>query len=272
MISGTQLVAVALKDGAVTPLGREPLDQPAGLAVDAAGTLYVACRGARENVAVFAADGTPLRSIGKLGGRPAMGRFDAAGMLAPAGLAVDAKGRLWVMECIDAPKRVSVWDTKTGALVKEFFGGAHYSAHIWMDPERPQEVYCDGTLWKVDLDAKTSAPYSTVWRPRDPNSLGMFSTHGGGLRMFTAKNGKQYGFATDAYHSGVLLLRDGDVFKPLLAFIWTKQHPAVAAKYPDTPQGATLVWVDRNDDQVIQAEEVGSSIGPSFRSCFICWS
>ena len=255
---------VSISDGEVTALASDHLDMSAGVAVDKDGSIYVSNGGSLQNVSVFAPDGKYLRSIGKTGGRPRVGRFDPAGMLQPKGLAVDAKGRLWVAESIDSPKRFSVWDTKTGVLAKEFFGGAHYSAHIWMDREHPDEVYCDGVLWKVDLDKGTWAPYSSFWRPSNPNSPGDVATHFGGFQVLTAKNGRQYGWSTDGKHSRVLYLRDGDIYKPLLAFIWTKEHPAVAARYPTGPAGATLVWVDQNDDQTIQDDELSAPIGPSY--------
>jgi hypothetical protein len=283
VISNGKLISI--KDGAVSALASEHLDMPFGVAVDAAGALYVSNRGKLQNVSVFSPQGKYLRSIGKSGGRPDMGRFDPRGMLEPAGMAIDGKGRLWVMECIDSPKRVSVWDAAMGTLQKEFFGGAHYSACIWMDSERPDEVYCDGALWKVDLDKRTSYPYSTVWRQRDPNSPANLSTHGGGLHMFTAKNGRQYGYATDGIYSKVLFMRVGDVFQPLLAFVsghgtggggWKTEwipYPATAKAFRDptfnkkNPWGATLPWVDANNDGIMQPEEIGAVVVAQNFSC-----
>jgi hypothetical protein len=274
-ISDGKLVLIV--DGAVTPLATEHLDTPAGLAL-AADAIYVANTGTLQNISVFTPAGQFLRSIGKAGGRPAIGRFDPAGMLQPRGMALDTKGRLWVMECIDSPKRVSVWEPKTGTLVKEFFGDAHYSSFIWMDPEHPDEVYCDGTLWTIDLDKKTSYPKSTAWRQRDPNMPGDLSTHGGGLHIFTAKNGRQYGYASDSKHSSVLFIRDGDAYTPLLAFLsghgiggWKEEsipYPAVAPTFRDPdlnrkyPWGTTVPWVDANGDGMMQPGEIGAPLSP----------
>jgi hypothetical protein len=259
VLSAGQLVLV--RDGIVTPLTAEHLDQPQGVAVDAAGNLYVSNQGHLQNVSVFSADGRYLRSIGKAGGRPWMGNFDPAGMLCPTSVTIDAKGRLWVTETIDAPKRVSVWNVQDGRLDKEFFGGAHYSAHIWMDRERPDEIYCDNVLWSVDLQRKSWTPKSTIWRPAHPNSPGLYGTHGNGFKMFTAKNGRQYGWGTDVHLGTVLAIREGNTMKPLLAFFWTyAQKPFIG--YPITadakqyPDGGTYIWVDRNDDQLLQADEI----------------
>jgi hypothetical protein len=252
---------VLLQNGKITPLTTEKLDNPKGLTVDAVGNIYVSNQGHLQNVSVYSADGKYLRSIGKEGGRPLVGNYDATGMLCPTSMAIDMKGRLWVMETIDAPKRVSVWNSLDGRLEKEFFGGAHYSSFIWMDAEHPDEIYCDNVFWKVDLNKKTWEPKSTVWRGKDPNSPGLYGTHMIGFQMFTAKNGRQYGWGVDEHLGTILAIREGNVMKPLLAFFWTYSvkkfigYPitADAKKYPDL---GTYIWVDRNDDQILQAEEI----------------
>ncbi len=249
-----------LKDGKLTALAAEHLDEPKGVALDAAGNIHVANHGRLQNVSVFSPEGTYLKSIGKAGGRASIGAYDPSGMLSPKGVAVDPQGKLWVAEAAEAPKRVSVWNCQNGMLEKEFFGCAHYSASICMDPERGDEVYCDNVLWKVDLDKQSWYPKSTVWRPSNPNSPGLFATHGGGLTLFTARNGKQYGWGRDEHYGTVLSVREGDIMKPLLMFFWTwsaKQigYPVTAdtARFPD---GGTYIWVDGNNDQILQEGEV----------------
>jgi hypothetical protein len=264
MISDGKLVAI--DDGGVSLLAEDHLDDPAGIALDTAGRIYVANRGQGQNVSVFSSGGAYERSIGKPGGRPRVGRFDPAGMLEPGGLAIDVKGRLWVAEAVDAPKRISVWDVETGALVNEFFGGAHYSAFIWMDPQRPDEIYCDRVIWKVDLEKKTWAPASTFWRAgNDPDSPGEIATHMGGFRVVTAVNGRQYGWAScfrahDNPRPTVLFMRTGDVFKPIVSITATTNSPLIASVSPK-PHGAAFAWADRNDDQVMQADELSAPLG-----------
>lgn len=266
LISGGKLSL--LKDGNLSLLAAEHLDEPKGVAVDAAGLIYVANQGKLQNVAVFSPEGKYLRSIGKAGGRPSIGPYAADGMLRPKAIAIDTKGRLWVTEAAEAPKRVSLWNCQSGQLEKEFFGCAHYSAFIWMDREHPDEVYCDNVFWKVDLKSKAWAPKSTVWRAKDPNSPGLFGTHGSGFRMFTAKNGRQYGWGGDEHLATVLSIREGDIMKPFMAFFWTYgAKPFIGfpiakdtSKYPD--QG-TYIWVDRNNDQIVQEAEITAAAGLS---------
>ncbi|MBS3762040.1 MAG: hypothetical protein KGZ25_01930, partial [Planctomycetes bacterium] len=206
------------------------LEEPAGIATDDKGRIYVTNRGDLQNVSVFAPDGRYLKSIGKRGGRPLTGRYDPAGMLKPAGCALGSRGRLWVAEHMDAPKRISVWDTDNGKNVDEFFGGSAYSTWTMMDPRHPDEVYCHNVLWKVDLDKGTKKPYSTLWRSTGKNvppGPPVASSHGSGFSVITATNGRQYGWG----HKSVLYLRDGPVFKPVMQFLKDR------------------VWVDENDNQ-----------------------
>ena len=252
-----------LKDGKLSTLASDHLEEPKGVAADAAGNIYVSNYGKLQNVSVFSPDGKYLKSIGKVGGRPRVGAFDPEGMLCPKAIAIGPKGKLWVTEAIEAPKRISVWNCQTGKLEKEFFGAAHYSAFIWMDPEHPDEIYCDNVIWKVDLKNKTWYPKSTIWRSKDPNSPGLFGTHGNGFRMFTAKNGHQYGWGGDEHLGTVLSIREGDIMKPIMMFFWTYEKKknigfpitSDTKKYPDL---GTYIWVDRNNDQIIQEEEITS--------------
>src|SRR5262249_49796698 len=101
----------------------------------------------------------------------------------------DQAGKLWVAETLNAPRRISVWDTQSGRLVREFFGASHYSTFVCMDPKREDEVYCHMTVWKVDLDRGTWYPHSTMWRrtaiPAAPGRR-YNSTRGAGSRSKTA--------------------------------------------------------------------------------------
>jgi hypothetical protein len=246
---------LALKEGTARPFLTEHLDEPAGIAVDSSGTVFVANRGKLQNVSVFARDGKYLRSIGKEGGRPRVGLFDAGGLLEPGGIAVDKTGKLWVAETLNYPKRFSVWDAKSGRPVKDFFGGSQYSTHVCMDPRHEDEVFCHMTVWKVDLDKGTWYPHSTMWRRPGPDGAPEAYDI---KRVFTARNGKQF-----ALGNNVLLMRDGDRFKPLVWGIGNfAGNPFVPwpvcplfkdrQKYPD----GSYFWQDANDDQIIQPDEI----------------
>ncbi|MEW6756180.1 MAG: hypothetical protein AB1505_35185, partial [Candidatus Latescibacterota bacterium] len=233
-------------------------------AVDGGGRLFVANCGRRQDVSVFAADGRLVRTIGAPGGRPRVGRYRQDGMLEPGGIALDARGRLWVSETLDAPKRHSVWNAKSGVFAEEFFGGSAYFGWAWMDPERPDEVYCHNVLWKVDLNAGTWEPWSTIWRATAPDMVAEANPNGyaGHFRVFTSRRGWQFGWGMRD-HGNVLYMRQGDVFKPIAGVIHSQPgNPFLRwPPYPlfaDTtrfPRG-TYLWQDGNDDQALQAREV----------------
>ena len=250
---------VKVPDG--KPFIADHLDSPVSVALAApggadAGRIYVANRGKLQNVSVFGADGKYLSSIGKEGGRPSRGLYDKKGMLEPGGIAVDKLGKLWVAETLDSPKRISVWDTQSGEFVREFFGSGHYATSVSMDPKVEDEVYCHDVIWKVNLDKGIWYAHSTMWRSADPNQP---ETIPYSHYVITAKNGKQYAWTKSSVGSGPMLFRrDGDVFKPLLmCFRITKDpapYPALAdkARFPE----GTYVWLDANDDQLVQPQEV----------------
>jgi hypothetical protein len=244
---------LVVKDGTVRPFLTDHLDEPAAIAVDPAGTTYVANRGKLQNVSVFSKDGTYLYNFGKEGGRPRVGLFDRTGLLEPGGIAVDRAGKLWVAETLNYPKRLSAWDARSGRLVHEFFGGSQYSTQVCMDPKHQDEVYCHMTGWKVDLDGGTWSPHSTMWRRTGPDappeSYELF-------RVFTARNGKQF-----AWGDNSLYLRDGDRFKPIVTAISNVKGQPDWPPYPVFADrklfgNGSYLWQDANDDQRVQADEV----------------
>jgi sugar lactone lactonase YvrE len=164
-VSGDGIVKLdtAAKPPVPQPFARD-LGHPFGLALDKAGNLCVSVRGKRMQVLVLSPDGKEKSRIGKDGGRPWLGRYDATGMLLPAGIAVDTAGRLWVMEHDATPKRVSVWNAADGSFVREYFGNTAYSPMLASDPEKPEEVYIHNTRFIVDYDKGTVTPDATVFR------------------------------------------------------------------------------------------------------------
>ncbi len=266
---------LTLADSKLVPFITANLDRPHALAVAADGRVFVSNRGKLHNVSVFGKDGVFVRGIGKPGSRqmdnpppsgdghlsPARaGKWDPDTVLNPAGLAVDAAGRLWVMEHDFSPKRVSIWDSATGTLLDERFGPAFVSTPICMDPADPTRVYCQNVEWEVDLDKGTSKPSAVMFdaRPDTP----YFWPHMVNNIVFTAKNGRQYMHSGTSYGGGVrghfLWVRRGDRFEgaagiihPYAALSW---RPA-AKDWQEFAKTPWLFWEDRNGDGVIQADE-----------------
>lgn len=275
VISGDKVLSV--KDGKVSEWLTTNLDNPKGLAVGPDGTAYVANSGKLQNVSVFDAKGKYQRSIGKTGGRPAVGRYDASGMYQPGGITLDAKGNLWVAETTDSPKRISVWNAKTGKLVDEFFGGSAYFAYGNIDPARPEEIYAHNVLWKIDWETGKTKPITTIWRQTGPNTAPA-PTHGaygssGGLKLVTAKTGRQFAYCGAPHGNVFVYMRgDDDIFRPICGEIdpWMKKtrhreaFDKLKAKWEPIwdkqklrgrkrPTG--MFWQDMNDDGDMQFEE-----------------
>jgi hypothetical protein len=147
---GARVLALDPKTGK-TDVVVDGLADAVGIALDAKGNLYVSVRGEAQQVRVFSPDGKPLRTIGRAGGRPRLGPWTPDGMLHPAGLAIDRDGRLWVAEEDEFPKRISVWNAETGALMRELFGPTAYGATGGaIDPTDPMRVAGHGCEWQLD--------------------------------------------------------------------------------------------------------------------------
>ena len=200
------------------------LDEPVGVAISEDGTVYVSNHGELQNVSVFAADGSYEKSIGRKGGRPAVGTFDAQGMYHPDGIDLDARGRLWVAESSNYPKRVSVWNVGTGKNVDQFFGGSSYFAYGYIDPDRPTEIYGHNVLWEIDWENYTTEPKTTIWRGNEPNMAPAPNvdahSSGGGFRILTTDDGQQFGWGGAGRTRGrIIYMRRGDVFRPFAGIV-----------------------------------------------------
>jgi DNA-binding beta-propeller fold protein YncE len=264
---------LSIADGKATPWIQTRIDEPQGIAVASDGVACVANRGALQNISVFHADGTYARSIGKAGGRPAVGTYDPSGIYMPAGIAIDEKGQLWVTENADAPKRISVWNVATGALENEFFGGSSYFAYGNIDPDRPEEIYGHNVIWKIDWQKYTTRPLFTVWRKTDPNMAPHpnVDAHSGSFRLITADNGRQFGFGpAGSSRCVVLYVRDGDLYRPFAGMInpWRDEFPGLeplkaeldkqwdAARVARHRRPQELFWQDKNGDGLVDADEL----------------
>ncbi len=243
----------------------EYLDDPQGIAVGSDGKIYVANRGNLQNVTVFDADGTYLHDIGKVGGRPAVGVYERQGMLAAGGIAMDEKNRLWVAETLDGPKRISVWDVKTGENREEYFGASGYFSYGFIDPDRPDEILAHHVLWEIDWTNYTTRPKSTIWRQTAPDimpSPGPYA-YQHIPRLVTAAHGSQYMWGNTRIAS-ILLRRDGDIFKPFAAMLDISGNTGVAVIDNNQDKWRSerhhsptmLLWQDANDDQKVQEDEL----------------
>lgn len=264
------------------------LDDPQGIAVDSAGSIYVSEWGDRQDVKVFDATGKLLRTIGHPGPSKA-GPYDTLHMNHPRGLTVDAQSRLWVAEEDFQPKRVSVW-LADGSLWKGFYGPARYGGGGTLDPVDRSRFYYDGMEFHLDWKAGTDSVTGIIYRPgasdlKLPDGFGV----GGAPETAIYHLGHQY--MTNCFDSNptngtpfatIWIMRDG-IAHPVaaagLANSWdllkTERFracwPAGVDPSGDVWKNQTLViWSDLNGDGQVQPEELqmirvansGVTVGP----------
>jgi hypothetical protein len=189
------VVVIDVETGKVEPFTSSPISSPWDVATDAAGRVYVADQGATDihrftrdgqlshrfqrlarpashQIKVFDGQGNLLRAMGREGGRE-VGAFDPESFFQPAGIDVDAGGRLWVTEFTQSPKRVSVWEipqdvaANQPTLVHQFFGPAHYGGGAAMiDPEKPWRIMDTnfGVIFDVNLQTGAAQVVEMPWR------------------------------------------------------------------------------------------------------------
>ena len=182
-----------------------------------------------------------VMTIGRKGGRALLGPWQSDGMRFVKAMAVDAVGKLWIMEDDGAPKRVSVWDTKTGKLVNEFFGSTGYGALGGaISPADPNVMFGQGCEWRLDPQTGKAHPTAVITRTGSENA-----------RFSTGSNGRLYlAIATNwAFEAGPVKiferLGEGD-YK--LRCTFRPEGKDKTAK--------TTLWTDANGDEQEQPEEV----------------
>jgi len=278
-VSGTSVVRVDPATKRVTPLIDHDLVSPHDVTTDAGGDIYVGDWGASFQVKVFSPSGKFLRAVGKAGGRPRVGPWDAGAMLVPRGLAVTDAGRLWVAEDDNAPCRVSVWDAATGAFVRDYLGPAPYGGAppFWRDPQDPSRVFAEGVLWRVDEAHKTAVPISTPLRRMDRGQPFLPTPNGGSpvSRAFT-HDGRQYLALVGNRGIVTVLRRDGDRLHPVAALgglsrlvagdgtvmqdwdsdLHTHSYPNWYPDFFRGHSGDNFSWTDADGDGLVQSGEM----------------
>ncbi len=170
--SGDQLGILDTVSGTFHALGKPPVGSPRGLAVSPQHELLISDNGPDQDVKVLSLEGEYLRSVGRKGGRAPLGPWQSDGVYQPFGITVDRQGKLWVAEDDRTPRRISVWESQSGKLVKELFGPTDYGAPGGsFDPEDSTRWIGGGVLWSLDFAAKSAHPLSTLYRAQAGTDL-----------------------------------------------------------------------------------------------------
>ena len=240
------VLAINPSTGEVKPFLTD-LKEVYGLAVDKDGRVYVGMREPDNQVKIYTPDGKQTGTIGRPGGRAKIGPWTPDGMLSISEMAVDAEGKLWVAEADSAPKRVSVWDTKTGKLTSEFFGPSSYGAlGGGINPVDANLMVGQGCEWRIDPQTGRAACLGTITRDGMENS-----------RFGIGSNGKLYlaVAANWAFNVGPLKIyeRLGDAKYKLRSEIYYvdaagKEIPMTGHGQPTKAQ-KTVAWASESDNE-----------------------
>jgi len=190
--SGTKVVRYKAATREVLPDIAHTFSDAYGVATDPDGNIYVTDQGDAMQVKVFGEDGKLIRTIGKTGGRPDLGRFDPLGMYRPTGIAVGPKGRIWVTETDNSPRRVSVW-AKDGSLVGDLLGPGAYAVEGIADGDKPEWINTHNALFEVDYKTGAKKTLSTLIRSKD-NQVAVEGHMGRALKFTRRDTKRPWGF------------------------------------------------------------------------------
>jgi len=265
-VSGQRIVRLDPQSTQVTPVVTAGLSAPWGVALDAQGRMYATDCGKAMQVKAFDAAGKPLGAIGKAGGRPWVGAYDASRLLRPAGLTVDHEGKVWVAEQDDTPRRVSVW-SQDGKLVADLLGPGAYAVEGIADQQNPRWVNVHLSLFDVDYATGRWRTLATLIRPR-MHGLELLPSGGGMGRALQFAHVRGQTFVTYPGYHVELIYRLGEDFvaKPVAALGWAKDLPVFGIQKDDLPAAVReqvwadrsaygFCWTDTNGDGVLQPDE-----------------
>ena len=283
-VSDQSVVALDAATGNPYPLVTAGLQNPVGLAVAPDGTIYVSQWGPAQCVRAFSPQGKLVRTIGTPGGRPWLGAYRPDGMLQPRGLAVDQQNQLWVTEDDNFPRRVSVWDAKSGKFLREFIGSTLYggAAGGILDPANPRHGISLGTLYDLDYTAPgpngshTYRPLTTMWRRTSLDACFVVGTAGGcngtsEVRIIDYQGRRYLLTQGNDMELGLSILRPDGTAVPCAAVggIFNRgDNPLVMPKdklqyghhvYPEFMYGHAgdnFIWTDLNGDGVPSPAEI----------------
>jgi hypothetical protein len=271
--SGQDIVTIDLATYAVRTLVAGKLRHPLGLGVDAQGNVYVGEGAPLHQVIGYAPTGAVIATLGKPGRRE-IGPFDPQNLEEPYGVEVGPDGRVWVMEHTDYPKRVSLWDPKSGKCVKAIYGPTQYGGGGSIDPADENRLFYKGMEFRRDPKTGAVTPVNLLYRP-DSARFARFSENDYPCYAFRSE-GKLW-FTSFMWPHGhptlVLWQHKGDHVMPVAAMgsafalrrafgepeggkgdrstdFLTKYVPGYA------PEQKYFTWTDLNDDGHLQPAEL----------------
>ena len=265
-VSDGRVVTVPL-EGSAAPrevIAKKELEQPAGMAVDADGLIYIVDQGPSLVKVFDPASGKLVRSIGTPGGFK-VGPWDPTRFDTPGDLAIDGNGKLWVTEGSIQPKRVSIWSTD-GKIEKWFLGPTNYGGGgflgggAWMDPHDRSVVNFDGMKFKVNWQDYSWKLDSILYRP-GVNGPERSATP----NRVVYCQGRRYlvGDARVYHQIALICVEKNGVAQPVAAAgtlgMWSglNKYPGCKEAFANlSREGCGFVWTDTHGDGIPRVEDV----------------
>jgi hypothetical protein len=236
------------------------LTNASALAVAKDGRVFVGTRDPDNQVFGFDPQGKPLLTIGRKGGRNLLGKWTPDGLRFIQSLTVAADGKLWVAEQDGLPRRMTAWDSKTGKLVREYFGPTTYGALGGaIDPQDANVMVGSGCEWRLDPATGTAQCVSVITRDGMENS-----------RFGVGSNGRLYlavapGWIHEQPFTSLYERVGEGEYKLRGKFTYGYKAPKdLDPKTPvpkNSPANHTSYWADANGDGLEQPEEITEAEG-----------
>ncbi|NNM88086.1 MAG: hypothetical protein HKL95_06170 [Phycisphaerae bacterium] len=241
--------------GASREVVADHLAMPWHVAVDSQGNIHVTDEGASQQVKVFSPQGRLIQTLGKRGGRPWAGKYEATNYLEPAGIVADAQGGILTAQA-SLPKVFSRNDAATGKLLKQWFGSQGYWGQLVPSPLHPRTVYyqlepAGLARARVLSRHKVAAPQAYWLMPKAGyHSVGQLNDGDGQPDTVRAVNHQSYYFGDFNPH-GIALIQ-GNQMLPVAHFLVLNK----GEKGNPYPRNVLEIWSDRNGDHHIEPGEV----------------
>jgi DNA-binding beta-propeller fold protein YncE len=278
VISDGQLLAFKDTDEfGSTIIPADKLTNPWRVTVNRAnGDIWIAGRGASQQVKRFSSEGKLLHVYGARGGRPAQGLYDGAvGFRNINSVAVASDGSFWITEAFAAPRRLAHFGAD-GKLLREWYGPQMYSNRASIDPADPSLVWMD-SMWgeviqaKVDYAKKTwtvRATYSYMdpLQERYHHENGMwFVGHNKGRTYLAKETEPNVLMVDEAGRRLVPMFKTGAAFYPGGNAGWQlppelrpaqDPWPGQTSPQPKPPEPWSYSWYDKKGDGKISVQDM----------------
>ncbi len=212
------------------------------------------------------------------------GKFNPNEVREVSSAAVDALGRLWVVEYTHHPRRVSVWEKPTGIwpfrskpkLVMDFIGNAQYAgATTQLHDDDPTLVYAEGNEIRLGKGMFDWQVENVMWLPEAEKGDALGSPEGGwghGHFFSSDKSGQKREYFVASPDTGAplrLYIRDEEGEWRPSSGVFTVAHlqklyggmysvqfvKKPSGQFAANDPGDYLIWADANGDGYVQIEE-----------------